>query len=205
MNNQIWATGDMKFAKYDKSGKFLNERKLSYRPYIFVDENNFFIDKSERTEEGWIGKVSLINLSPDRDKGSTEVVFFQKENTGMIQRKNGDGFTDDWGVPDIEYAYDPKSQKLYVGSNSEYKIYVKNLKQEIMYVIEKPYKHVRVGMDDKKRLLPWAKDDEFGKWALSVYPNTLVTYKDIKILPNGYLAVYRVSGVQTYEVDVFDP
>ncbi len=39
---------------------------------------------------------------------------------------------------------------------------------------------------------------------LSAYPDTLVAIKGIKILPNGYLAVYRVSGIETVEVDVFD-
>ena len=41
MNNQIWATGDMKFAKYDKNGQFLYEQKIGYRPDVFVDENTF--------------------------------------------------------------------------------------------------------------------------------------------------------------------
>jgi hypothetical protein len=59
-------------------------------------------------------------------------------------------------------------------------------------------------MEDKKKILYWAENDEFGKWALSVYPDSLAAIKEMKILPEGYLAVYRVSGVQTYEVDVFD-
>ena len=63
---------------------------------------------------------------------------------------------------------------------------------------------MKVNSEDKKKLLPWAVKEESQKWALSVYPDILVTFKDIKILPNGYLAVYRVSGVQTYEVDIFD-
>jgi len=207
MNDQIWASGALKMAKYDKNGQFLNERKIGYRPSFFVDENTFFIMERDRDEEGLVSRVTLVNLSQEREKESTEVDFYKERNAGWIQRKDrgGGGFTDSWGIPDIRTAYDQKSQKLYVGLNSEYKIYVKNLKGEILYVIEKPYKHVRVSMEDKKKILYWAKNDEFGKWALSVYPDLLVAIKEIKILPNEYIAVYRVTGVQTYEVDVFDP
>ncbi len=205
MKGQIWASGAWKMAMYDKNGQFLFERKIGYLPTVFVNENSFFIEKRDRDEEGWIKRISLVNLSPDKEKESSEQDFFQEKNVGMIQSKDGSGFGDDWGIPNIEFAFDQANQKLFVGLNAEYKIYVKNLKGEILHVIEKSYKNVKVGMDDKRKLLSWAKDDDFGKWALSVYPDTLVAFKDIKILPNGYLAVYRVSGVQTYEVDVFDP
>jgi hypothetical protein len=205
MNNQIWATGDMKFAKYDKNGQFLYERRLGYHPAIFVDENTFFISKTERNEEGRSKKISLVNLSSDKDGESSVIDFFQEENVGWIQRKDAsDGFTDLWGTPDIRYVYDQKNQKLYFGLNTEYKIYVKNLKGEILYAIEKFYKHVKINLKDKKKLLPWALKDEFGKWALSAYPDTLVAIKDIKILPEGYIAVYRISGIGAVEVDVFD-
>lgn len=205
MNGQIWATGDMKFAKYDKDGQFLYGRKIGYRPSFFVDENAFFINKRERKEDGQVTKISLVNLALEKNAESSIVDFFQGEDVGWIQSQDRrSGFTDPWGTPDIRFAYDQENKKLYVGLNTEYKIYVKNLKGEILYVIEKPYKHVGVSMVDKKELLPWAAEDISQKWALSAYPDTLVAVKDIKILPKGYLAVYRVSGVQTYEVDVFD-
>ena len=205
MNNQIWATGAMKFAKYDKNGRFLYERRIDYRPDIFVDENTFFINKRERKEDGQVTKISLVNLSSDKNGEISIIDFFQGENVGFIQRKDGRaGFSDPWGVPDIKFDYDQENQRFYVGLNTEYNVYVKNLKGETLYVIERSYKYVKVNSEDKKKLLPWAVKEESQKWALSVYPDILVTFKDIKILPNGYLAVYRVSGVQTYEVDIFD-
>ncbi len=206
MNGQIWASGALKMAKYDKNGQFLEEQKIGYRPSVFVDENTFFIEERSREEEGLVSRVTLVNLSLDKEKESSETDFFKERDVGWIQRKDrGGGFTDPWGAPDIKFAYGQANQKLYVGLNTEYKIYVKNLKGEILYVIEKPYEHVKVNITDKKKILYWAKNDEFGKWALSAFPDSLVAIKEIKILPEGYLAVYRVSGVQTYEVDVFDP
>jgi len=39
---------------------------------------------------------------------------------------------------------------------------------------------------------------------LKAYPNKLMALRAIKVLPNGYLAVYRISGLKEYEMDVFD-
>ncbi|MFW9972839.1 MAG: 6-bladed beta-propeller [Candidatus Odinarchaeota archaeon] len=206
MNNQIWATGDMKFAKYDKNGRFLYERKIGYRPSVFVDENIFFVKEREEKEQEWLEKVSLVNISLDKDSESSIIDFFQKENVGMIQSKDGKTrFGEAWATPYIQFVYDHENRKLYVELNTEYKIYVKNLKGETMCVIERPYNNVKVSSEDKKKLLSWALEFPTSKWMLSAYPDTLVAIQEIKILPNGYLAVYRVSGIETVEVDVFDP
>lgn len=205
MNDQIWASGAMKMAKYDKNGQFLYERRIGYSPAVLVDENTFFINKRINNKDGWLNKISLVNLSPDRDSESSIINFFHEKNVGMIQSKDGRArFAEAWGTPDIEYAYDQENQKLYFALNTEYKINVKNLKGETIHVIEKPYKHVKVSLEDKKELLSWALRDESSKWMLTVYPDTLVAIKDIKILPKGYLTVYRVSGAKVCEVDVFD-
>lgn len=205
MNNQIWATGARKMAKFDKNGQFLFERKLRYRPRVLVDENTFFIRETERKEQERLDKISLVNLSLDKDSESSVVDLFQAENVGMIRRKDGrGGFGDAWGTPNIRFVYDWENRKLCVGLNTEYKINVKNLKGETMYVIERPHKNVNVSLEDKKKLLSWALKHESSRWMLSAYPDVLVAIKDIKILPEGYIAVYRVSGVETVEVDVFD-
>lgn len=39
---------------------------------------------------------------------------------------------------------------------------------------------------------------------LDAYPDKLMAFKEMKVLPMGYLAVYRISGPKEYEVDVFD-
>lgn len=205
MNDQIWASGSRKMAKYDKKGQFLYEQRIGYSPAVFVNESTFFIDERVRIEDGWSKKVSLVNLASDKDGESSIIDFFQAENVGMIQSRDGKtSFAEAWGTSDIRFVYDQENRKLYVGLNTEYKIYVKNLKGETMYVIERPYKNVKLSSEDKKKLLSWALKFEFSKWMLSAYPDTLVAIKDIKTLPKGYLAVYRVSGVKICEVDVFD-
>ena len=205
MNNQICVTGGRKLAKYDKSGQFLSERKIGYSPDILVDENTFFIREREEKEQDWLDKVSLVNLSSDKDNESTIIDLFQKENVGMIQSRDGKTrFGEAWATPYIQFVYNQEYRKLYVELNTEYKIYVKNLKGETVYVIERPYNNVKVDSEDKKKLLSWALEFPTSKWMISAYPDTLVAIKGIKILPNGYLAVYRVSGIETVEADIFD-
>jgi hypothetical protein len=163
------------------------------------------MNEREEKEQEWLNKVLLVNLSLDKDSESSIIDFFQKENIGMIQSRDGKTrFGEAWATPNIQFVYDQENRKLYVELNTEYKIYVKNLKGESMYVIERPYNNVKVSSEDKKKLLSWALKFPTSKWMLSAYPDTLVAIKGIKILPNGYMAVYRVSGVETVEADVFD-
>ena len=58
---------------------------------------------------------------------------------------------------------------------------------------------------DKEKLVEWALANEAFKWILDAYPDTLIALRSMTTLPNGYLAVYRVSGPQLSEIDVFDP
>ena len=43
------------------------------------------------------------------------------------------------------------------------------------------------------------------KWALSAYPDRYAAIRDVAALPKGYLAVYRISGFEAFEIDVFSP
>ena len=205
MNDQIWAVGNLKLAKYDKNGHFLSESKIGYRPQIIIDENTFFIIDSEQDKHGLFVKILLINLfSAKRNKPST-VTFFQASNVGMIKMKGG-GFDAPYVTPGIDFCYDHKNQNFFAALNTEYKIYVKNLKGETIFIIERPYKKVRLSSKDKKKLLAAIfRPGPIEPSALSACPDKLVAIKDIKVLPKGYIAVYRITSPEVFEVDVFDP
>lgn len=203
MNNQIWATGAFKIAKFDKSGQFLLQNKLEYYPQIFTDDNRFFILQQEGNMSEWVSRLTLIELSGDKDE-SKETDFFQAENVGMIQVPGKGGFDDPWSVPSVLYAYDKKNQRMNVALGSEYKINVKNLNGDIVHVFQKSHKDVKVNLTDKKELLSNLFGETYEGWMLDVYPDTLVAVKDIKTLPEGYLAVYEVTGIGAYRIDVFD-
>ncbi len=47
-------------------------------------------------------------------------------------------------------------------------------------------------------------EDGRSNWALKVYPDELVAFTNMKVLPKGCLAVSRVSGSEKIEIDIFD-
>ncbi len=207
MNSQIWATGMYKLAQFDKNGQFIREKKLGDNPEIMVDDNRFFVDKKRLSPEESVQKILLIDLSSEGANAKKETVFFQAENVGMIWESGPKrrGLYEDWATPYILVSYDKENQKAYVALNTEYKIQVKNLKGETLYVIEKLHKNVKVDLDAKKEILSnYLERDASFLWMLSVYPDTLAAIKQLKILPGGYLAVYRISAPKVFEIDVFD-
>ncbi len=206
VNNQIFVTGDFKLARFEKNGNLINQRKTGQYPRIFVDENRFFIEKSERRDGSRTKSIILINMNSETFGNFQEIIFFQKENVGWIGKKgSSDGYTHPWGVPDILYTFDGFNQRMFVCLNTEYKIYVKNLNGETEYVVERPYNKVNLTEGDKKKILTSYFQSEPDKWEIDAFPDTLVAIKNIKSLPNGYLAVYRVAGINKYEIDIFNP
>ncbi|MGD8535674.1 MAG: 6-bladed beta-propeller [Candidatus Aminicenantes bacterium] len=205
MNHQIWITGRHKLAQFDKNGQFIQEKKLGYNPEPLINDRHFFVDKKRLSPEKSEQKILLVDLSPEGPNKEKETLLFQAENVGMIWGPERRGLMEDWATPFILNSYDKENQKAYIVLNTDYKIHVKNLKAETLYVIEKPHKNVRVDLDDKKEILSrYLERGESSKWMLSAYPDALVAIKDLKILPGGFVAVYRVAGLKIFEIDVFD-
>ena len=205
VNNQIFVTGDFKLALFEKNGNLINERKTGQYPQIFVDENRFFVQKRERFDDGWNKKILLMNMTSGTIENFQKTIFFQKENVGRIENKRGDGYTNPWGIPNILYTFNDFNQRTFVCLNTEYKIYAKNLSGETEYVVERPYNKVNITEGDKKEILTSSFQSEPNKWEVDSFPDTLVAIKNIKSLPNGYLAVYRVVGINKFEIDIFNP
>lgn len=198
---EIWISGAMKLARFNKKGELLAERKFTQRPEVFVQENIFFTSQMERTPEKSVQKILLKDLSDAQNP--SEIQFFQAENVGMIFVPNQRAFAEAWATPRILSAYDPVTKRMNLALNTEYKIYVKNLKGETLLVIEKSHQNVRVGRADKEKLLDWTREDS-SRWILDYYPDILVALKSLKMLPRGYLAAERVVGPKVVEIDVFD-
>ena len=209
VSNQIFVAGTSKLARFKKSGDFISEKKIGQSPDIFVDENRFFMYERARKRGSrireWIVKISLTQIPSDANEDIDETIFFQKENVGAIENLEGDGYTNPWGIPDILYAYDGYNQRLFVCLNTDYKIYAKNLNGKTEFVIEKPYEKVSVTPEDKRNILFSSFQDEPEKWHVDSFPDSLVAIKNLKSLPNGYLAAYKVTDINTYQIDIFNP
>ena len=199
MNNQIWATSMVKLAKFDKKGEFLEEQKLDESPDFFVDESRYITSKGQWTEEGQSRRVILVDLATKKD-----IVFFEATREWLI-RKGTSAFNDSWATPSIRYAYCPFNDKVFAALNEEYKIYVYDLEGKVIQIIERPYQKVRVTTKDKEFLMEWALRGESSRWIIDAYPDTLAAVRDLVMLPNGYLAVFRIVGPKKFEIDVYGP
>jgi hypothetical protein len=206
VNNQIWATGARKLSVFSKAGHLIHDYRLEYEPEILIDSKRFFVDKKMLFLKPPVQKKIFVNLSSNDIKGQKENVFFEAQNVGTISGFEGKGFMEGWATPLIDLAYDRNSQRVYLALNTEYRIIVKNLRGESLFIIEKPYDRINISKADKKKILePYINIDNSLKWMISAYPDTLIVIKDIKILPHKHLAVYRVIGPRSFEIDVFDP
>jgi hypothetical protein len=206
MNQQLYVTGGFKLARFERNGDLIDERKIGQYPQVFVDESRFFIEKTERHDAGRTKRILMIDMDTNKEEDFQETEFFRGENVGWIEKTGGGaGYSNQWGIPNILYVFNSSSQRVFLCLNSEYKVYVKNLSGKTEYIIERPYKNVPVTEGDKRDILISAWKEEPPKWIVDTFPDHLVAIKSMKSLPNGYLAAYRVTGVESYEIDIFDP
>jgi hypothetical protein len=207
MNNQIWVTGRLKLAKYDKRGQFIDEFKLGDFIANFIDQDHYVTEKRTRKGEDSHKKIMIKKITESHEIQNGPVLM-EGMNLGMIRigRIGQGGFGDAWGTPDIEYAVDRKMKRIYVALNTEYKIHVKDVDGHTLYVIERPYEHVTLSRKDKEVMLEsfFQRDSDRKPMYIKVYPDKLAAIRQLEVLPNGYLAVYRISGLKEYELDVFD-
>ena len=208
MNDEIWATSLFKIARFDKQGTLLEDKKLGSGAFqvieVLVDDSHFIAQNIKTNDEGEKRSVILVDFSGE--ERHTEVEFFSTIQEWDIRdpvRKRT--FNAALVTPEICYAFNKDTESVAVGLNMEYKITIKNLQGQTQYVIERSVEPIHLSVEDKKKLIKWEPDSEFNKWQLSVYPDTMAAIKEIKALPNGYMAVSRITGPDETEVDVFDP
>jgi len=204
INGGIWVTGRQKLAIFDKEGQFVEEFHIGDSIAHFINKNQYVTDKRTRKDQDQIKQIMLKNIK-EKHEISEGPIFMEGKNLGMLRNPSGGGgFGDQWGTPDIVYAVDREMKKIYLAKNTEQKIHVKDLDGNTLYIIENPHARVKISLKEKEDLLEWMLKDGRSKWALKVYPDELVAFTKMKVLPRGCLAVSRVSGLKKIEIDIFD-
>ena len=208
MNDQIWATSLFKVARFDKQGNLLEDKKLPLGAFhvidVLVDESHYIALSPEKSDEGSVRSVILVDFSGEKRR--TQVEYYRSIQEWTISDSvQGRTFNASGVTPEILYAFNKDTKNIAVGLNMEYKIAVKNLQGNTQYVIERSMQHVHLNIEDKKKLIKWDPNISFKKWQLSVFPDNMAAMKEIYSLPNGYLAVSRISSPGETEIDVFDP
>jgi hypothetical protein len=108
---------------------------------------------------------------------------------------------------DIHHAYDSDLDLIYVCNNREYEIQVKNMDGSTRMVIHKPFQKKSLNEGDKENILqviaPRIPVQAKNK-AIEQLPDTLNAIAGISILPKGHLAVKRITGLGSIEIDILD-
>ncbi len=204
LKSDIWVYGGQKVAILDRNGVFKEERQLKNRFRQSVEGGDYFSENTTRNEKKEIIRTLKFVRCAAADEEQA-VDLLQGENIGMIRdATKGRGFADGWGTPQFFYDGDPALRRIYCGLNTEYQLRVKDYAGKDLFVIQRPYEYVKVGRADKEKIWPGGLKDENMKWILSAYPNRLIAIREVQRLPRGFIAVFRVSGVQQVEIDIFD-
>ena len=201
-NNQILAKASRKLLKFNEQGEFIEEIKMKEYPDILIDTNQYLTRIYTWKDKERFKQIVLKRIE-ETDESFQEPIFIEGSNLGLIKTGENTGYGDPWGTPDIEYNADRATKKIFVGMKMEYKIQVKDLNGNTLYIIERPHIRVRVSRKDKENILDWIQPKNFNR-DVKAYPDELLAYKDTEILPNGYLAVYRISGPKEFVIDIFD-
>jgi hypothetical protein len=204
----IWIFGGSKVAHFDVTGSFLKERTLKNRYSSMIDGGHFislvvsFDPKKKRTQT-----PLLITFDMDGAENAIELLPAEGDNFGIIVNPNGvsPGIVEGWATPNYFFAADPARKRIYCGVNLEYKIRVKDFSGKDFLIIELPYKAVKIGRKDIEILMPGIGKSEMLKWVISAFPDRLAAIKAVRPLPKGHLGIFRITGPNKTELDIFDP
>jgi hypothetical protein len=202
---EIWVRGGMKAARFDKDGKFIKERAFRNRIDSFIDDRHGLALESTPGPKA-MRTLRLVEFDFDNPEGDKIFGLIGPAEVGAIQKPSGrGGFIDPWGTPNIVSTCIPSLGQIFMAFNTEYKIQVKDFEGNLQMVIEKPHKNIKVTKKDLETMYGSLLKQEFMKWLWDAYPGHFVAIMKLVSLPRGHLGVYRVTGPQAVEIDVFDP
>ena len=197
-NSQIWAFSSGKLAKFDKEGVFIEEWKLSSSPSVLIDDKRYLGIKREQSEEGQARQVTLTDIVKEE-----HIVFFEATKEWMIW-KGQSAFSNPWATPSIIYAFSLLNAKVYVALNEVYEVNVYDLDGTLSQVIRRPHERASVSSKDIDIVMGRTMEREAMKWIYNAFPDKLTSIRDIKVLPRGYIGVYRIVGPKLVEIDVYN-
>lgn len=209
--NKLWIKSGRRLAIFDSEGNFLEEKKLkfNYYPVVSVD-NKRFIANFSIYENDQSGKKKRKNLSALLDLDNKKLVtFFETDNPCRIEifKENFRMVFSNWLItPNIFLKYDGAKNLLYLSLSNEYKIFVMDLAGVIHRIIHRSHQAVELGKSEKTEISNWFKQfsDAERKLFKSYLPDHFCVIRGFGLLPGGRLAVLRIKGIESYEIDIFD-
>ncbi len=209
IDDRVWAAAPRKILWFSLEGNYIDEIKFKkkYRNIEVLGENRFIGNFS-----GPNGKHQCA-LFDDKEKVS--VVYMEDEGAGSTRIETeveGKPFRLNFSVgsitPHFFHHFDRESSMLYIALSSRYTITLKSLDGHVKKVIHREYKHRTLTPGEKLEVveLLFAREPAPTKELIAKHlPGTLCAISGFQVLPGGYLLVNRVTGLNTVEIDLFDP
>ncbi len=142
--DKILATGNLKLARFDRAGKLLGEMRIKDYSVRLIDEQSYIAVETTPDEKGLFTKIVHVDLSDRKDVEPLRTILFEAAGVGMIRLKSGGGFGSSWVTPEVLFALGRTARTVYLAHNKEYKIFNKELKGELLRVIEMPHKVIKL-------------------------------------------------------------
>jgi hypothetical protein len=216
-DDHVWIFGawPMKIAKFSLDGEYIDEwkfptfRNFYLRTLVVADDR--FLTVSYREEGENAGRIRVSALINAEEEFLTRIA--EDRNAGIFQIRTGERegpatvSTNPLVASDIHHAYDRTSGFIYVCNNRVYEIQAKNRDGTTGMVIHRAHRNVILDDDTKESLLRSIAPRiplEAKNQAKEQLPDTLNAIWGISILPHGHLAVKRITGLESVEIDVFD-
>jgi len=207
----------MKIAQFTLDGQYINEWQFrTFRNFYLriqvIDEDNF-LTVSYLEGGGNQDRTRVSALINSKEEFLTE--YYEDKNAGIFrigteqQEAPAIASTNPLVASDIHHAYDRKSGIIYVcnNNNRDYTIYAKNIDGSTRMVIHKAHKHLLLDDDKKENILQWIAPripENIKPHVKEQLPDTLNAILGTTVLPRGHLAVKRITGLESIDIDVFD-
>ena len=207
LDGRILISSGRRIIEFDSSGKMISERPADPRPEFMIDDARYLAVRRERGTFGGNAPLclSIITLARANVPSGNPLDVFGPIAPGVL-RKNGLGFIDSWGTPNLCYGYDPVRRRIFAAMNREYRISVFDLSGKLVRIIGKRHIPVKKNIEDVEAAYFASNAVQSGsaKEIADIYPKTYAAIKKIEILKSGYVLVFRIAGMRKLEVDVFD-
>lgn len=213
----IWVLGYSKIIKFDKTRKAVWEAKLNtrYKNFEMPDENHFIGNyfkyndmssqkaKTRRCICALIDKNETVQVSllEDEHAGDTQL---EKNIDGQIARLN---FANPLITPMILHHLTHNRKSIYTCVSNEYAIYKKDLLGKTEMVLHREYQEVLIPANDRETIadgLAARQPPQIKKMIIDNLPTSFSVLLDLQPLPRGYLAVFKIRGLNNFEIDVFN-
>lgn len=118
-----------------------------------IDEHSYIVEETMPDEKGLFKKIVYVELSRREDDEPSRTPLFEAPGVGMIRLKTGGAFGSAWVTPDVLFDLNRSKVTISLAHHKEYNIFHKDLRGELLRVIERLHEIIKLSREGRRRLL----------------------------------------------------